>query len=136
MAFTWQQCQLGSGFEGAPLDRKAAGLLVCRKARHFSPVISSNLAFARGSYLVSRRMPARNQSQLLRQVCSNVAWAQGSNLRSQNSFRIGAGFFSRMPTSPFANEVRCVASICRATLSLPCLVDSRITCPFHMNLYQ
>src|SRR5208283_6078927 len=54
----------------------------------------------------------------------------------RKSASVGAAFFSRMPTSPLANDVRCAASIWRATLSLPCFVDSRTSFPCHMNLYQ
>src|SRR5438045_2163221 len=81
-------------------------------------------------------MPVRYHVQFLRQVVSNLAFAQGSTRCEQNSLSVGAVFFSRIPTSPFANEVRCADSIWRATLSLPCFVDSRTSSPFHINLYQ
>jgi len=37
--------------------------------------------------------------------------------------------FLEFPTSPFASDVRCAASIWRATLSFPCLVDSAYELP-------
>jgi hypothetical protein len=85
---------------------------------------------------VSARIPVRYQSQFFRHDFSKVAFAHGSIRPVQNSVSVGMIFRSRMPTSPFAREVRCAASICRATLSLPCLVDSRTSFPCHMNLYQ
>ena len=66
----------------------------------------------------------------------NVASTQGQKLRLQNTSSVGTRFFSRMPTSPFARDARWTDSICRANLSFPCLVDSRMSCPCHMNLYQ
>src|SRR6202030_504667 len=41
-----------------------------------------------------------------------------------------------MPTSPFASEVLCAASICSATRLFVCLVLSRIGSPFQVNLYH
>src|SRR5690348_16216668 len=61
-------------------------------------------------------MPERYQSHDGRTL------AQGSTLLAQNSENVGTGLFSRIPTSPFASDVRCAASIWRATLSLPCFV--------------
>src|SRR5262249_40548327 len=61
-------------------------------------------------------MLSRNQSQLLRTVCSKVAFAHGSRRLWQKSASVGTAFFSRIPTSPFASDVRWAASICRATL--------------------
>ena len=53
-----------------------------------------------------------------------------------NSFSVGAGSFSRMPTSPFAKAARCAASICSATRLFGCFVLSRICLPFQVNLYH
>ena len=46
------------------------------------------------------------------------------------------GLLLRMPTKPLASAVLCADSMFRAFLSFPCLVDSRIISPFHINLYQ
>src|ERR1700736_485117 len=81
-------------------------------------------------------MPVRYQVQFFGHSRSNLALAHGSTRSEQNSLNVGTVLFSRIPTSPFARDVRCAASICRATLSLPCLVDSRMSFPCHMNLYQ
>lgn len=83
-----------------------------------------------------RGFPVRNQYQLFTAFFSKEAFAQGSKRSSQKLFRVGACFFSRIPTRPLARAVRCADSILRAFLSFPCFVDSRIISPFHMNLYQ
>src|SRR2546427_197596 len=101
-----------------------------------SLVISSRRARARGLYFVRAPMPVRYHVQFFRQALSNVARAHGSTRLSQNALRVGMDFGSRKPASPFASETRCADSICRATLSLPCLVDSRTGLPCHTNLYQ
>src|SRR6266566_3535891 len=103
----------------------------------FSVVISSSLQSASGlKPLMARRLGRYQSSHVFGEDFSNVAWTHGSNRLSMNSARVGDDFFSRMPTSPFASEVRCADSICRATLSLPCFVDSRTSLPCHINLYQ
>src|SRR6516164_11239368 len=95
-----------------------------------SPVMLSTFVPAIGLYADSGLIPERYHSHDGRTL------AQGSIRLEQNSDSVGTGFFSRIPTSPFASDVRCAASIWRATLSLPCFVDSRTSSPFHMNLYQ
>jgi hypothetical protein len=44
-----------------------------------------------------------------------VEWINGRKSRSANSFSVGTGFLSRIPTSPLASAVRRAASICSAT---------------------
>jgi hypothetical protein len=53
---------------------------------------------------------------------SNVACAHGVKRFSMNSAKVGTGFLSTMPASPFASLVRWAASICRAIRGLPWLV--------------
>ena len=82
----------------SPLPRFCKRVCSCTaKPATFSLVISSNVAFASDSQLLSRRIPARNQNQLFTHVCSKVAFAHGSTRVSQNSFRVGTGLFSRIP---------------------------------------
>jgi hypothetical protein len=45
----------------------------------------------------------------------------------------GIGFFSPIPTSPFASVALCVASICSATRLTVCFVNSLIRLPSQMN---
>src|SRR5947208_5542332 len=106
------------------------------KSAACSVPIPSSFALASFLYDFSALIPKRYQRYVLGAGFSNVAFAHGSMRFRQNSSKVGTVFFSRIPTSPLANDVRCAASICRATLSLPCLVDSRTVLPFHMNLYQ
>jgi len=56
--------------------------------------------------------------------------------RSANSFSVGTGFLSCIPTSPLASCVLRAASICSAVRLLVCFVLARISCPFHENLYH
>ena len=86
-------------------------------------------ADASGLYFRMARIAVRYQSHVFGTLCSNRAFAQGSNRRARIHLSVGAGFFSRIPTSPFASEVRCADSMLRATLSFPCFVDSRISFP-------
>ena len=84
----------------SPLDERWAA-----KSPACSPLISLSLMLARAGYFRRARSPARYQSQDERRL------AHGSIRVWQNSDSVGRGFLSRMPTSPFASDVRCAASI-------------------------
>jgi hypothetical protein len=92
---------------------------------------------ARGLNALIARSPERYQSNhVFGEAFSNLPFAQGSNRESMTSVIVGPVFLSPSHTSPFTSHVRRPDSIWRSTLSFPCLVDSRINLPFHINLYQ
>ena len=69
--------------------------------------------------------------------CSRSACGhEGENRLSANSANVGIRFRSRIPTSPFARDALCAASICSAVRLFVCFVLSRINRAFQVNLYH
>jgi hypothetical protein len=82
----------------SPLPRFCQRTCSCTaKPATFSLVISSSVAFASTSQALSRRIPARNQSQLFLQVCSKVAFAQGLQAHVAELFKGRHGSFFANP---------------------------------------
>src|SRR5208337_2053781 len=128
----------GQGLVGRQRSRKghASHSFACSDATSpamCSGVISSSLREEMSAAQIVFS-PNLYQSRVLGE-CWYCAVANAST-RLQNSANVGAGFFSRMPTSPFANAVRCAASICRAKRGFPCFVDSWTCSPLNTKWYQ
>ena len=86
-------------------------------------VISSKREICKGRVSLNRQQP--NSVKIAPGLERTGGLCPRSKSLSAELARVGTGFFSRIPDFAFGSDVRCAASICRATLSLPCFVDSR-----------
>jgi hypothetical protein len=90
-------------------------------------------ATARGVNGITRRALAvfpNGMWSALSRICSHRNRRHSSGRSPQSMSRVG------MPTSPFASDVLCAASICSATRLFVCFVLSRIASPFQVNRYH
>ena len=88
-----------------PASRRVAARM--RTRRQLGPDLVE-FQVAPGSLdFLSESIPNLYQSHVLGDACSKVDFTQGSTRSTQKLLRVGIIFLSRMPTSPFASDVRC-----------------------------